>query len=156
MVKTNVIGLTRSDIIARLDSEFGFDWTFKAPYDHEYLRMLRLFPEITLTAKPIKPDSKEAECIALYYQGLSFEDIAEIQGSSIRTVHRYLSKIIKVKHKNTKHYLKAYNADGKLIAEGSANQVASQLRVTWSTAMSRAKSGKPDSHGYTYKEVSRT
>lgn len=156
MVKTNVIGLTRSDIIAKLDSEFGFDWTFKAPYDHEYLRMLRLFPEVTLTAKPIKPDSKEAECIALYYQGLSFEDIAEIQGSSIRTVHRYLSKIIKVKHKNTKHYLKAYNADGKLIAEGSANQVASQLRVTWSTAMSRAKSGKPDSHGYTYKEVSRT
>lgn len=154
MVKTNVIGLTRSDIIAKLDSEFGFDWTFKAPYDHKYLQMLRLFPEITLTTKPIKADSKEAECIALYYQGLSFEDIAEIQGSSIRAVHRYLSKIIKVKHKNTKHYLKAYNADGKLIAEGSANQVASQLRVTWSTAMSRAKSGKPDSHGYTYKEVS--
>lgn len=156
MTKTNVIGLTRSDIIAKLDSEFGFDWTFKAPYDHEYLQMLRLFPEIALTTKPIKSDSKEAECIALYYQGLSFEDIAEIQGSSVRTVHRYLSRIIKVKHKNTKHYLKAYNADGKLIAEGSANQVASQLRVTWSTAMSRAKSGKSDAHGYTYKEVSRT
>ena len=155
MVKTNVIGLTRADIIAKLDSEFGFDWTFKAPYDHKYLQMLRLFPEITLTTKPIKADSKEAECISLYYQGLSFEDIAEIQGSSIRTVHRYLSKIIKVKHKNTKHYLKAYNADGKLIAEGSASQVSSQLRVTWSTAMSHAKSGKPDSHGYTYKEVSR-
>lgn len=153
MVKTNVIGLTRSDIINRLHSEFGVDWTFKAPYDHEYLQMLRLFPEITLTTKPIKTDSKEAECISLYYQGLSFEDIAEIQGSSIRTVHRYLSKIIKVKHKNTKHYLKAYNADGKLIAEGSASQVASQLRTTWSTAMSHAKSGKPDSHGYTYKEV---
>jgi len=156
VVKTNVIGLTRSDIIARLDSEFGFDWTFKAPYDHKYLQMLRLFPEITLTTKPFKPDSKKVECIKLYYQGLSFEEIAEIQGSSVRTVHRYLSKIIEVKHKNTKHYLKAYNADGKLIAEGSANQVASQLRVTWSTAMSRAKSGKPDAHGYTYKEVSRT
>ena len=156
MVKTNVIGLTRSDIIAKLDSEFGFDWTFKAPYDHKYLQMLRLFPEITLTTKPIKPDSKKVECIKLYYQGLSFEEIAEIQGSSIRTVHIYLSKIIEVKHRNTKHYLKAYSADGKLIAEGSANQVASQLRVTWSTAMSRAKSGKPDAHGYTYKEVSRT
>lgn len=155
MTKTNVIGLTRSDIIARLDSEFGFDWTFKAPYDHKYLQMLRLFPEITLTTKPIKADSKEAECISLYYQGLSFEEIAEIQGYSVRTVHRCLSKIIKVKHKNTKHYLKAYNADGKLIAEGSANQVSSQLRTTWATVMSHVKSGKPDAHGYTYKEVSR-
>lgn len=156
MTKTNVIGLTRSDIIAKLDNEFGFDWTFKAPYDHKYLQMLRLFPEITLTTKPIKHDSKEAECISLYYQGLSFEDIAEIQGSSIRTVHRYLSKIIKVKHKNTKHYLKVYNADGKLIAEGSANQVSSQLRTTWATVMSHVKTGKPDTYGYTYKEVSRT
>ncbi|WP_278744072.1 helix-turn-helix transcriptional regulator [Ligilactobacillus agilis] len=156
MVKTNVIGLTRADIIARLDSEFGFDWTYKAPYDHKYLQMLRLFPEITLTTKPFKAESKQAECIKLYYQGLSFEEIAEIQGSSVRTVHRYLSKIIEVKHKNTKHYLKVYNADGKLIAEGSANQVASQLRVTWATAMSHVKSGKPDAHGYTYKEVPRT
>lgn len=155
MVKTNVIGLTRADIIARLDSEFGFYWTFKAPRDHKYLQMLRLFPEITLTTKPIKPESKKAECIKLYYQGLSFEDIAEIQGSSVRTVHRYLSKMIEVKHKNTKHYLKAYNSSGKLIAEGSANQVSSQLHVTWSTAMSHAKSGKPDAHGYTYKEVTR-
>ena len=155
MVKTNVIGLTRSDIIARLDSEFGFNWTYKAPYNHKYLQMLRLFPEITLTTRPIKPESKKVECIKLYYQGLSFEDIAEIQGSSVRTVHRYLSKMIEVKHKNTKHYLKAYNASGKLIAEGSANQVASQLRVTWSTAMSHAKSGEPDAHGYTYKEVTR-
>lgn len=153
MTKTNVIGLTRSDIIAKLDSEFGFDWTYKAPHDHKYLQMLRLFPEITLATKTIKADSKKAECIKLYYQGLSFEEIAEIQGFSVRTVHRYLSKIIEVKHKNTKHYLKVYNADGKLIAEGSANQVASQLRVTWATVMSHVKSGKPDIHGYTYKEV---
>lgn len=153
MTKTNVIGLTRSDIIAKLDSEFGFDWTYKAPHDHKYLQMLRLFPEITLATKTIKADSKKAECIKLYYQGLSFEEIAEIQGFSVRTVHRYLSKIIEVKYKNTKHYLKVYNADGKLIAEGSANQVASQLRVTWATVMSHVKSGKPDIHGYTYKEV---
>ena len=153
MTKTNVIGLTRSDIIAKLDSEFGFDWTFKAPYDHKYLQMLRLFPEITLTTKPIKPDSEKMECIKLYYQGLSLEDIAEIQGSSVRTVRRHLSRVLGVKHKNTKHYLKAYNADGKLIAQGSANQVSSQLRTTWATAMSHAKSGKPDTHGYTYKEV---
>lgn len=156
MTKTNVIGLTRSDIIAKLDSEFGFDWTFKAPYDHKYLQMLRLFPEITLTTKLIKLDSQKAECIKLYYQGLSLEDIAEIQDSSVMTVRRHLSKVLGAKHKNTKHYLKAYNADGKLIAEGSANQVSSQLRTTWTTVMSHVKSGKPDVHGYTYKEVSRT
>lgn len=155
MVKTNVIGLTRADIIARLDSEFGFYWTFKAPYDHKYLQMLRLFPETTLTTKAIKAKSKKTECIKLYYQGLSIKDIAEIQKISTATVYRHLSKVIKAKHRNTKHYIKAYNTDGKLIAEGSANQVSSQLRVTWKTAMSHAKTGKPDSHGYTYKEVTR-
>lgn len=156
MTKTNVVGLTRSDIIARLDNEFGFDWTFKAPYDHEYLQMLRLFPEITLTTKPIKADSRKTECIKLYYQGLSIKDIAEIQKISTATVYRHLSKVIKAKHKNTKHYIKAYDADGKLIAEGSANQVSSQLRVNWKTMMAHAKNGKPDAYGYTYKEVPRT
>lgn len=156
MTKTNVIGLTRSDIIAKLDSEFGFDWTFKAPYNHKYLKMLRLFPEITLTAKQIKADSRKTECIKLYYQGLSIKDIAEIQKISTATVYRHLSKVIKAKRKNTKHYIKAYNADGKLIAEGSANQVSSQLRVNWKTMISHTKTGKPDAHGYTYKEVSRT
>ncbi len=153
MTKTNVIGLTRSDIIAKLDSEFGFDWAYKAPYNHKYLRMLRLFPEITLTTKTIKPESKKTECIKLYYQGLSIKDIAEIQKVSTATVYRHLSKVIKAKHRNTKHYIKAYNTDGKLIAEGSANQVSSQLRVNWKTMMSHAKTGKPDANGYIYKEV---
>jgi len=156
VVKTNIIGLTRSDIIAKLDSEFGFDWTFKAPYNHKYLQMLRLFPETTLTTKSIKAESRKTECIKLYYQGLSIKDIAEIQKISTATVYRHLSKVIKAKNKNTKHYIKAYDADGKLIAEGSANQVSSQLRVNWKTMMAHAKTGKPDAYGYTYKEVSRT
>lgn len=157
MDKTNILGLTRSDIIVSLYQEYDNDWALKAPFDDRRIKMLRNFPLVEDDFSVLTPRQRHKAIIDMYNNGMAIKDIVRItkyRNNSIRNILLQYG-VIKIQRPKTTTYntVQVFNENGGLVAQGTVRQISTKLKIALETVYKYCKNNKKDKNGYRYIEV---
>lgn len=157
MDKTNILGLTRSDIIVSLRKEYGNDWALQSSFDDKRIKMLRNFPLVEDDFSVLTPKQRHKAIVDMYKRGMTVREIIRATKYRTNTIRDVLLRYGGMEIQRPKQLIydkiQVFDEMGRLIAQGTARQVAAELKVAMVTVYKYCKNNKKDRNGYRYTGV---
>ena len=154
MDKTNILGLTRSDIIVSLRKEYGNDWALQSSFDDKRIKMLRNFPLVEDNFNTLTPKQRHEAIVNMYNRGMTIREIVRATKYRTNTIREVLLRYGGMEIQRPKQIIydkiQVFNETGGLVAQGTARQVAAKLKVAMVTVYKYCKNNKKDRNGYRY------
>lgn len=154
MDKTNILGLTRSDIIVSLRKDYGNDWALQSTFDDKRIKMLRNFPLVEDDFGALTPKQRHQAIVDMYKRGMTVREIVRATKYRTNTIRDVLLRYGGMEIQRPKQLIydkiEVFDEIGRLIAQGTARQVAAELKVAMVTVYKYCKNNKKDRNGYRY------